>query len=383
MMKVREIQYGPHAYPFHHGMSCTDDIVQQLLALDADRYVLVVDQVVANLHPHLAPIAETLARHAPITTITLPAGERGKVLATVGSVIEGALASGMTRRSCVVAMGGGVIGNIAGLAAATAFRGVRFVHLPTTLIAALDSVLSLKQAVNGRLGKNLIGTFYPPTAVLLDYAWLSTLPERERRSGLCEMVKNALAIVPERRHELAAILRPDCWLEPDELAWLVDFGIDAKQQVMRYDEHECGTGLVLEYGHTIGHALELAAPGALSHGEAVGIGMLCAADIAHRSFDLSSGDHRAHRDLLELVGVDEARAAAIPTSTVLRLVRFDNKRGYAPGRPDELPMILLDALGRPRGAAGPRPLVGAPFADVERVVNGLAATSAMLLAKTA
>ena len=369
MMKVKDIQFGSHGYPFHHGVRCADEIVEQLATLGADRYVIVVDEVVARLH--LGPVAEGLARHAPVTTIPLPAGEPGKVLATVGAVVETALAAGMTRRSCVVAMGGGVIGNIAGLAAALAFRGVRLVHLPTTLIAALDSVLSLKQAVNAPLGKNLIGTFYAPTAVLLDYEWLDTLPERERRSGLCEMVKNALAIAPERRAELAKVLRHDCRLGPRELAWLVDFGIDAKQKVMSYDERECGTGLVLEYGHTIGHALELAAPGALSHGEAVGVGMLCAAEIANRSFDLSDTDLEAHRELLARIGVGNAGAREIPTREVLRLVRFDNKRGYSPSRPDELPMILLDGLGRPRGP-GQRPLVPVAFADVERVVGGLA-----------
>jgi 3-dehydroquinate synthetase len=368
MMKQREIQYGSHGYPFHHGGHCSDEIVRQLTTFDVDRYVVVVDEVVADLH--LAPIAEGLERHAPVTTIALEAGERGKLLQAVGTVIERGLAAGMTRRSCVIAMGGGVIGNIAGLAAALAFRGVRLVHLPTTLIAALDSVLSLKQAVNAPLGKNLIGTFYAPTAVLLDYAWLDTLPERERRSGLCEMIKNALAIVPERRGELGAMLRRDCRLDHDELAWLVDFGIDSKQQVMRFDERECGTGLVLEYGHTIGHALELAAPGVLSHGEGVGVGMLCAAEIAHRSFALSDADLVAHRSLLARIGVDATIASAIPPREVLRLVRFDNKRGYSPTGPDEVPMILLDGLGRPRGPAR-RPLVPAPFAAVERVVEGL------------
>lgn len=376
MMNARDIQFGAHRYPFHHGMRCGDEIVKRLLSLDADRYVLVVDEVVAGLH--LEPIAKALARRAPVTTIELPAGEPGKVMGTVGGLIERALAQGITRRSVVVAMGGGVIGNIAGLAAALAFRGVRLVHLPTTLIAALDSVLSLKQAVNASLGKNLIGTFYPPTAVLLDYAWLDTLPERELRSGLCEMVKNTLAIVPERRGELGAVLRHDCRLEAAALAWLVDFGIDAKVKVMRDDERERGAGLVLEYGHTVGHALELAAPGALSHGEAVGIGMLCAAEIANRSFELSDADLEAHRVLLGQIGVSKARARSIPSAEVLRLLRFDNKRGYSPARPNELPMILLDGLGRPRHA-GPRPLVPVAFADVERVVGALAASDPTLM----
>ncbi len=372
MMSARDIQFGAHRYPFHHGIRCTDEIVKRLLSLEADRFVLVVDDVVAGLH--LEPIASELARRVPVSTIELPAGEPGKVIDTVGALIERALAQGVTRRSVVVAMGGGVIGNIAGLAAALAFRGVRLVHLPTTLIAALDSVLSLKQAVNASLGKNLIGTFYTPTAVLLDYAWLDTLPERELRSGLCEMVKNTLAIVPERRAELAAVLRYDCRLDPAAVAWLVDFGIDAKVKVMKDDEHERGAGLVLEYGHTVGHALELAAPGVLSHGEAVGIGMLCAGEIANRSFELSDADLEAHRVLLAQIGVSSARARAIPSTEVLRLLRYDNKRGYSPVRPGELPMILLDGLGRPRHS-GPRPLVPVAFAEVERVVGALSGSS--------
>lgn len=373
-MKTRDIRFGAHAFPFRHGFDCTREIADRLLALGADRYVLVVDEVVAQLH--LEPVARELGRRAPVAVIALPAGEPGKSLATAGRVIEEALARGMTRRSCVVAMGGGVIGNIAGLTAALAFRGVRLVHLPTTLMAALDAVLSLKQAVNASLGKNLIGTFYTPTEVLVDHRWFGTLPERERRSGLCEMVKNALAIVPERITALSTVLRPDCELDAGALRWLVDFGVDAKLSVMKDDEKERGEGLVLEYGHTIGHALELAAPGVLSHGEAVGVGMLCAAEIAHAAFGLDAEALETHRAMLARIGVTKSRARAIPTDEVLRLVRFDNKRGYGAAGPDEIPMILLGGLGlalRDGAERGARPLVPVPLAAVEPVVRSLAA----------
>ncbi len=363
-MEKRDIQFGDHRYPFFFGVDCADEIVDRILHVEADTYVLVMDSAV---EPHARPILERLQKRARVVTIVHTPTERTKSLDAVQGMLELAFAQGMTRRSCVVSMGGGVVGNMAGLAAALAFRGVRLVHLPTTLIAALDSVLSLKQAVNGRLGKNLIGTFFAPEQVLVDLEWLTTLPVREMRSGLCELVKNALAIMPETHDALARALRLDCQLSAQELLPLVDIAIDAKARVMHGDAREKVTGLALEYGHTIGHALELAAPGLLSHGEAVGVGMLCAAEIANNAYALSDQDLDTHRRLLAKVGVTRSIARAIPSEKVLGLLRYDNKRGYLRPGADELPMILLDRIGKPRWA-GATPLTPVAFSEVERVV---------------
>lgn len=345
-MQSREIRFGDVRYPYHHGIDCAEEIVAHLRDIPADRYVVVIDSQVEPLHA--GPIVDGLARHAPVLTVPLPAAERTKSLDLVGTVLELAVSQGMTRRSVVVAMGGGVVGNMAGLVSALAFRGVRLVHLPTTVIAAMDSVLSLKQAVNGRLGKNLVGTFHAPTAVLVDHRWLTTLPAREVRSGLCELVKNALAIAPDSTEALVRVAREDCRLSAEDFRDLVDLAIDPKLLVMADDPKERNRGLALEYGHTIGHAIELAAPGLVSHGEAVGIGMLCAADLAERLFGLASADVEVHRRLLGRIGVGPHLVRGTSASAVASLLRFDNKRGYLSPAHDEVPMILLDGIGRLR-----------------------------------
>jgi 3-dehydroquinate synthase/2-deoxy-scyllo-inosose synthase len=364
-MVQRTLRFGDVTYPFFHGLDCTPEIVERILALGADRYVLVLDE---NVSAHAEPIVRALERRVPVVTIPLHASERGKCLDLVGIALESAVRQGMTRRSCVLAMGGGVIGNMAGLLAALAFRGVRLVHLPTTIIAAMDSVLSLKQAVNGRLGKNLIGTFHAPTAVLLDHRWLTSLPPKEVRSGLCELVKNVLAIVPEATDRILPALVPDGQLSPESLRALVDPAIDAKLRVMDQDPKERGRGLALEYGHTIGHALEIAAPGLLGHGEAVGVGMLCAADIAREITGLPEEAIARHAELLGRIGVDHSLARGVDLERVLSLVRFDNKRGYVTPRADEVPMILLEDLGRVRVSGGSE-LTSVPLPVIARAIS--------------
>jgi 3-dehydroquinate synthase/2-deoxy-scyllo-inosose synthase len=191
---------------------------------------------------------------------------------------------------------------------------------------------------------------------------------------LCELVKNALAISPETIPTLSRVLRIDCCLDASELASLVDIAIDPKMKVMRNDEREKGSGLILEYGHTIGHALELASPGLLSHGEAVGVGMLCAAEISERAYSLSEAGLETHAMLLSQIGVTRAIAESVPIDTVLRLLRYDNKRGYLRARHDQLPMILLDGIGKQRWSTG-SPLTPVPFTEVERTISGIGTTT--------
>lgn len=368
-MQTRQIDFGGVRYPFHHGIDCTDEIVDGIVGLEADRYVVIVDTNVEALHAR--PLLERLRRRATVIEVSMPATERTKSIELVSSALEIAFRQGMTRRSVVVAMGGGVVGNMAGLVAALAFRGVRLVHLPTTIIAAMDSVLSLKQAVNGRLGKNLIGTFHAPAAVFVDHTWLTTLAPREVRSGLAELAKNALAIVPESAELVAQAGRHGGALRAEDLARLVDPAIDAKARVMGSDSREKGRGLVLEYGHTLGHAIELASPGLLGHGEAVGVGMLAAAEIAARSYALSERDLESHRALLAAIGIGPHLARTVDPRRVLELLPYDNKRGYLTPREGEIPMILLDALGQVRSGGGV-PLTLVPIAEIERAITSWA-----------
>lgn len=157
----------------------------------------------------------------------------------------------------MIALGGGLAGNVAGLLAGLLMRGVRLVHLPTTLLAMSDSCLSLKQGTISPLGKNHLGLFHAPAFVWSDLAFLEYLPAREIRSAPCELIKNVLAIYPGQLAEVQSRLRPAADYSQEELAWFIDLCITAKSSVMASDALEKHWALVLEYGHTIGHALEL------------------------------------------------------------------------------------------------------------------------------
>jgi len=365
-MEEIAIRFDGVGYPYFLGHQCTDALVARLLDLDTDAYFVVTDATVDRLYG--TKLCVTLSAQRPTHVLECPAGEQAKNLDTLGSLAEQALSQGMTRRSCVVAFGGGLIGNVAGLMAALCFRGVRLVHVPTTVVAMFDGVLSLKQALNTSLGKNLIGTFHRPEMVLADTAYLLTLPERERRSGLCELIKNALAIAPETIPALREILTPDCAPSRQQYARLAQLAIAAKLRVLAEDQRERRAGMVLEYGHTVGHAVEFCSGGALSHGESVGIGMICAAELAHRLGLLDRPAVDVHQQLLAQCGARTEIPRTLAPSFVVARVRYDNKRGYRRQERNTIDMVLLSALGHVIEHDG-LPLTRVPIGLVEAVVR--------------
>ena len=287
---------------------------------------------------------------------------------TVAVLAEEAFRYGATRRSCVIGLGGGLTGNLAGLLAALMFRGVRLVQVPTTFLAMSDSVLSLKQAVNAGCGKNLLGTFYRPEFVWVDLAYLDTLPAREIRAGLCELIKNVLAIIPSRYHQVAGLLRPSADYSEPSYRRFLELSLEAKCSVMREDPRECGPALVLEYGHTVGHALELESGGDIPHGFAVGLGMLVAAKVARGLGLLSAAEEEAHVELLQRNGTPTSIPAEFHPQTIIERIGFDNKRGYVPRADGFQPMILLRALGVPE-YRGELPLTPVPVTLLREAIE--------------
>jgi 3-dehydroquinate synthetase len=311
--------------------------------------------------------------------LRVPANEKAKTLTTINDLSTKAFGSGATRRSVFVALGGGLAGNVAGLLAHLTMRGARLVHIPTTLLAMSDSVLSLKQAVNSTVGKNHLGAFHAPELVWAQLDFLATLPPSEIRAALCEAIKNVVAICPARYGEMAARLRADALYTPAELTWFIGMCIDAKQQVMEADPWEKGRALILEYGHTVGHAAELLSGGGFSHGLAIGVGGLVAARIATI---LGCGDpaaERAHEALLELNGAPTMFPAGLTADHLMQAIRLDNKRGYLPHTPGHVDMILLAGLGQPHQSGGsiitqvPEDLV---LAGMQSRISGLTPTEA-------
>jgi 3-dehydroquinate synthase/2-deoxy-scyllo-inosose synthase len=314
-----------------------------LADLEADRFILLTDKKVPARH--LARMHARLSGVAPCTMQAVTPGEDAKTLAGVMDLADAAIQAGVTRRSVVVSFGGPQTVNVAGLLAALLYSGVRLVHIPTTLRAMCDSALTLKQTVHSKEGRNHLGTFHAPQFVWADLEYAKSLGDSEIRSALCEMIKNVLAIAPDRYDWAAARLRPDAQYTTWELADFAAFCIDAKQRVMAGDPQETGPALALEYGHTIGHAIELLVPRGMSHGLAVGMGMLAAARVAGELGLLSGSDQHAHRVLLERAGAPAVLPYRVPARDFLDHLHNDNKRGHRQPQPGTIDMILLDRLG--------------------------------------
>jgi 3-dehydroquinate synthase len=211
------------------------------------------------------------------TPVLVEDGERAKTLATVSRVHDALVKSGADRATVVIAVGGGVIGDLVGFAAATYLRGIRVVHVPTTLLAQVDSAIGGKTGVNHALGKNLIGSFHAPSLVVADPVVLGTLPRREFRAGLYEVIKYGVIAEPALLDRVRTTLPAIFSREADAIAPLVAASCRIKARVVTADERESGLRRTLNFGHTVGHALEAATKyKRFRHGEAVGYGMLAA-----------------------------------------------------------------------------------------------------------
>jgi 3-dehydroquinate synthase len=311
----------------------------------AETAFVVADPTVAALY--LGPLTRGLEAHAlRIVHFGVPEGEAAKSMQTMSALQRQLATQEAHRDDLVVALGGGAVGDLAGFVAATYMRGVPFVQVPTTLTAQVDASIGGKTAVNLPEGKNLVGAFHQPVAVLADVSTLTTLPDREFRSGMAEVAKYAFTLDPELleviEHELSRILAR----EPGVMEELVARCVRAKAGVVSTDERDRGGRLILNYGHTLAHALErLEAFGGRSHGEAVAIGMVFAARLAEASELAPGGLVARHVRLLASLGL-EAEGRLPPADDVLAAMRLDKK--YAGG----LRFVLLEDVGRPRVVEG-------------------------------
>lgn len=246
----------------------------------AGKALVVTNTTVARLY--LEPLLESIGKAGFETaTLILPDGEEYKTLTQVEKVYDTAVKERLERNSIMIALGGGVIGDLTGFAAASYLRGVRFVQMPTTLLAQVDSAVGGKVGVNHREGKNLIGAFYQPAVVITDLLTLKTLEEREFRAGLAEVIKHALIMDTGLYHLLSGRVREVENRDPVLLEEIVFQACAVKVRVVEEDERENGLRVILNYGHTIGHALEAESGyGVFRHGEAVAVGMAGAALIS-------------------------------------------------------------------------------------------------------
>ncbi|MFP4053898.1 MAG: 3-dehydroquinate synthase [Phycisphaerae bacterium] len=308
---------------------------------NASRAVVLTDSNVGPLYAE--GVVESLhSAGLSSSLITVPAGEAHKNLATFGRVFDElfSVEPAVDRRTLIVPLGGGVVGDMGGFVAATAMRGMRFLQLPTTLLADVDASVGGKTAVDHPAGKNLIGAFHQPTGVLIDVAALKTLPPEELRSGLAECVKHAFirdaSLLEFIESNAAAILA----VEPEVMTELVARNVEIKAAVVAEDERESGVRAHLNFGHTIGHAIETAVGyGNMTHGQGVALGMIAVCELAARRGMVDASMVQRLRDVLQRLGL-RTTWEGLDAGQLWKLMQHDKK-----ARAGKVRMILPTRLG--------------------------------------
>jgi len=292
-------------------------------AAPAHHYAIVSDVEVAPRYAE--PLLRALAEHAPVSLHVIPSGEAHKTRDTWARVTDGMLDAGCGRDTTVVALGGGVVGDLAGFVAATFMRGVPVVQCPTTLLAMIDASIGGKTGVDTDAGKNLVGAFHPPAAVLADVETLRTLSPAQRRAGLAEAIKHGVLADAAYFDRLAAELPALLDADPAPTLDAVARSVEIKAEVVRADEREHGRRKTLNLGHTLGHALEHVSGYALLHGEAVAIGIVLESRIAERLGVAERGTAERIADVVRSAGLPTERPRELPVGAVVDATRLDKK----------------------------------------------------------
>lgn len=327
------VNLGDRSYPIVIGAGLLNGGFDLSKFVNGPDCLIVSNEIVAPLYRDR--ILPNLAGKA-VTTIDLPDGESYKSVASLQAVIDRLVESGANRDTTVIALGGGVVGDIAGFAAACYMRGVAFIQVPTTLLAQVDASVGGKTGVNHPEGKNLIGAFHQPQVVMIDTDTLKSLPDRELKAGLAEVIKYGVICDIEFFAWLEDNMQALLEKEPPALARAIQRSCELKATVVAEDEHESGHRVILNFGHTFGHAIEnCQGYGEWLHGEAVATGMIMAAELS----GIGDGDVERLRVLLQKAGLPVS-PPPIDGQDWLRTMGMDKKV-----KQKQLRFVLLRALG--------------------------------------
>ncbi|HVC11795.1 MAG TPA: 3-dehydroquinate synthase [Burkholderiales bacterium] len=339
-MQTIRVALGERSYPIHIGAGLIGQASLYAPHLRAGKVAVVTNEVVAPLY--LGAVRGALAAAgARSMEIVVPDGEAAKSWETLDRVFDALLAARCGRDSVLVALGGGVVGDLAGFAAAVYQRGVPFIQVPTTLLALVDSSVGGKTAINHARGKNMIGAFHQPLAVIADVATLESLPERELRAGLAEVIKHGFVLDARFVDWLEANMEALLARERAALAHAVRRSCELKADVVAADEREAGLRALLNFGHTFAHAIETGLGyGTWLHGEAVAAGMVMAADLSARAGLLAGGDAQRVSALIARAGLP-VRGPQLSPERYLELMAIDKKAARGRTR-----FVLLEAIGR-------------------------------------
>ncbi len=329
-----------------HEIRIGHNIVDRMILLiaknhKASRYVMVTDSNVNRLYgPDMLSAMTQAGMNASL--IEIPAGESSKNIATVMEITGKLLACGADRGTLLIALGGGVVGDLTGFIASVYMRSVPYIQIPTTLIAQVDSAIGGKTAVDLPQGKNLLGTFCQPRAVFADLNFLSTLPEREFNNGLAEIIKYGI-IEDDKMFKLleenmAAVKSKD----PAYLLKIIETCCRIKKSIVEIDEREQGLRRILNFGHTLGHALEAASEYALSHGEGVALGMIAAARISAKMHYLPEDESSRIEHLIIRAGLPSKIPFSFVPDAVIARLKMDKKK-----KDGMIHFVLVKKIGMP------------------------------------
>jgi 3-dehydroquinate synthase len=340
-METVRVELGARAYPIHIGAGALEAAALYRPHLGAGRVAVVTDRVVAPLYLERVRAALARAGAAAPIEVLVEDGERAKSWATLERVFDALLGARLGRDGIVVALGGGVIGDLAGFAAAVYQRGIAYLQVPTTLLAQVDSSVGGKTAVNHARGKNMLGAFHQPRAVIADVAALATLPGRQLRAGIAEVIKHGFALDAALVDWLEGNVERLLACDAGALTHAVRRSCELKAGVVAADEREGGARALLNFGHTFGHAIEAATGyGTWQHGEAVAAGMVMAAELSVLAGGLAAADAARLRALVRRAGLPVAGPALAP-ERYLELMAGDKKAAGGRTR-----YVLLQAVGR-------------------------------------
>jgi len=338
-MKTLTVQLGNRSYPIYIGRGLLDNADLVLKHAPTRQLLIVTNETIAPLY--LNTVLSTLS-DAQVDTVILPDGEQYKNLDTVNKIYNVLLEKRFDRRCTLIALGGGVIGDMTGFAAATYQRGVNFIQIPTTLLAQVDSSVGGKTGVNHPLGKNMIGAFHQPLSVIADTDTLNTLEDKELSAGIAEVIKYGLIRDPEFFSWLEINMDKLLERDPTCLAYAIERSCQNKAEVVAADELEAGERALLNLGHTFGHAIEAGMGyGAWLHGEAVAAGMVMAAELSatHGWIDSATLEHIVN--LIAKARLPIKGPAGMTVQQYLDLMAVDKKV-----KAGKINLVLLKQLGK-------------------------------------
>lgn len=339
-MASLRVELGERSYPIEVGVGLLGDAACYRPFVRGQRAVIVTNTVVGPIY--LAQVKQALHTCGlEVLEIVLPDGEAHKTDASLNQIYDAMLRARCDRSVTVIALGGGVIGDLAGFAAATYQRGVPFIQVPTTLLSQVDSSVGGKTGINHPLGKNMIGAFYQPQAVISDVAALNSLPERELRAGIAEVIKHGCIADAEFFAWLETHMPQLLARDPAALTHAVVRSCEIKAAVVGSDERESGLRAILNFGHTFGHAIEAGLGyGQWVHGEAVAAGMVMGAELSARAGLISSQDVERVRALVKAAGLPFEGPSGLSEARYLELMAIDKKASG--GR---IRFVVLERIG--------------------------------------